>query len=66
MSLNYGTNRVRFPAPVPVGSRIRARFRVLEADDGGRGVRATVAATVEIEGGAKPACVAELVLLTVS
>jgi acyl dehydratase len=66
MAVNYGTNRVRFPAPVPSGSRIRGRFRVLAVDDVDLGRRATVEATVELEGADKPACVAELVVLTVS
>jgi acyl dehydratase len=61
MSINYGLNRVRFPAPVPVGSRVRASFDVgsVEAFDGGRQVVMT--ATVEREGGEKPVCVAEIV-----
>lgn len=66
MSLNYGTDRVRFPAPVPSGCRIRGRFRVVSADDTDVGLRGTIEATVEIEGADKPACVAELVVLTVS
>ena len=66
MAVNYGTNRVRFPAPVPSGSRIRGHFRVLAVDEVGLGRRATIEATVEIEGAEKPACVAELVVLTVS
>jgi len=61
VTVNYGLNRVRFPAPVPAGSRIRAGFRV-EAFDGRR---ATILATVEREGGDKPVCVAELLLLFV-
>jgi acyl dehydratase len=61
MSINYGLNRVRFPAPVPVGSRVRASFDVVSIDpvDGGRQV--TMTATVEREGGDKPVCVAEIV-----
>jgi acyl dehydratase len=61
MSLNYGLNRVRFPSPVPVGSRLRAVcvLQACEAIDGGAQV--TVAITIEREGGAKPACVAEWV-----
>jgi acyl dehydratase len=61
MSINYGLNRVRFPAPVPVGSRVRASFDVgsIEPFDGGRQV--TMTATVEREGGEKPVCVAEIV-----
>jgi acyl dehydratase len=66
MSVNYGVNRVRFPAPVPSGSRIRGRFRVLSVEDGARGELATVEATVECEGIEKPVCVAELLVLTVS
>lgn len=66
MAVNYGTNRVRFPAPVPSGTRIRGRFRVLGVDDIPLGSRATVEATVECEGVEKPVCVAELVVLTVS
>ena len=66
MAVNYGTNRVRFPAPVPSGSRIRGRFRVVASDEVGLWRRATIEATVEIEGADKPACVAELVVLTVS
>ena len=61
LSLNYGLNRVRFPSPVPVGSRLRALcvLQAYEPIDGGAQV--TVAITVEREGGAKPACVAEWV-----
>ena len=61
MSLNYGLNRVRFPSPVPVGSRLRALCVLddFEAIDGG--AQLTVTITVEREGGAKPACVAEWV-----
>jgi acyl dehydratase len=66
MALNYGLNRVRFPAPVPSGSRIRGRFRVLALEDTALGERATIEATVECEGVDKPVCVAELVSLTVS
>jgi acyl dehydratase len=66
MTLNYGTNRVRFPTPVPSGSRIRGRFRVLSVDAVDLGWRATIRATVEVEDADKPACVAELIVLTVS
>jgi len=62
MSINYGTNRVRFPAPVPSGSRIRARVRVASVDDVPGGEQAVVVATVEREDGDKPVCVAEIVL----
>jgi acyl dehydratase len=59
MSLNYGLNRVRFTSPVPVGSRIRGRFKVEEVDDVANGEQARVAVTIELEGHEKPACVAE-------
>jgi acyl dehydratase len=60
VTLNYGLNRVRFPAPVPAGSRVRGRFRVEAIDDVAGGTQATVAATIEREGSEKPVCVAEL------
>jgi len=66
MAVNYGTNRVRFPAPVPSGSRIRGRFRVLAVESSHHGERATIEATVECDGAEKPVCVAELVVLAVS
>ena len=62
LGVNYGLNRVRFPDPVPVGSRLRGHFRLLAYDtlpDGG--VQLTVKVTVEREGSAKPVCVAESV-----
>jgi acyl dehydratase len=61
MSINYGLNRVRFPAPVPVGSRVRATFAVVEYEEHDWGGQATMRATVEREGGEKPVCVAEIV-----
>jgi acyl dehydratase len=61
MSINYGLNRVRFPAPVPVGSRLRATFEVVDIDEQEWGGQATMQATVEREGGDKPVCVAEIV-----
>jgi acyl dehydratase len=59
LRLNYGLNRVRFPAPVPAGSRIRARTTLTELDQVAGGVQFTYLITVEIEGNQKPACVAE-------
>ena len=61
MGLNYGLDRVRFPSPVPVGSRLRGAcvLRRFEAIAGGAQLTMTV--TIEREGGAKPACVAEWV-----
>ena len=61
MGINYGLNRVRFPAPVPVGSRVRATFEVLGVEEQDWGGQATMQATVEREGGDKPVCVAEVV-----
>ena len=61
MGINYGLNKVRFPAPVPVGSRVRASFRVAEVTEVEGGVQVTMAAIVEREGGEKPVCAAELV-----
>ena len=61
MSVNYGLNRVRFPAPVPSGSRVRGTFRVDGVVQADWGFQATMTATIEREGGDKPVCVAELV-----
>jgi acyl dehydratase len=63
MSVNYGLNKVRFVSPVPVNSRLRARFTLLEVQelDAG-GVQQAWEAMIELEGRSKPACVAELVL----
>jgi len=61
LTINYGVDRVRFPAPVPVGSRVRASFRVEEVTALDGGEQARIAATVEREGQEKPVCVAELV-----
>jgi acyl dehydratase len=65
LAVNYGTDRVRFPAPVPSGSRVRGRFRVLEVEPTDRGERAVIEATVECEGVEKPVCVARLLVLAV-
>ena len=61
LTINYGLNRVRFPAPVPVGSRMRGRFRVTEVSEVEDGYQVTVEATVEREGSEKPVCVAETI-----
>jgi acyl dehydratase len=61
MGINYGLNKVRFPAPVPVGSRVRATFEVIDVDEQEWGGQATMRATVEREGGEKPVCVAETI-----
>ena len=62
MGVNYGANRIRFPAPVPVGSRIRGSAELLgveETKDGG--VQATIRVTVEIEGSERPGCVIDTI-----
>jgi acyl dehydratase len=60
LAVNYGMNKVRFVSPVKVGSRIRARFVLAAAKDvEPNGLEAQYNATIEMEGGAKPACVAE-------
>jgi len=61
LTINYGVDRVRFPAPVPVGSRVRASFRVEEVTVVAGGEQARITASVEREGHEKPVCVAELV-----
>jgi acyl dehydratase len=62
LGVNYGWNKVRFPAPVPTGSRVRATVDVLAVDDVGNGWwQVTQRWTVEVEGNEKPACVAESV-----
>jgi acyl dehydratase len=61
MGVNYGTNKVRFPSPVPVGSRIRARGHVQSVEDVPGGVQVVNTVTIEIEGKDKPACVVETV-----
>ncbi|MEU1908047.1 MaoC family dehydratase [Streptomyces hygroscopicus] len=62
MGINYGLNKVRFPSPVPVGSRLRAAGRIVEVTEVKDGVQMTLAVTMEREGGDKPACVAESVV----
>lgn len=62
VTINYGLNRVRFPAPVPSGARIRGHFQVTAAEPVEGGVQATILATVEREGADRPVCVAELLL----
>lgn len=61
MGVNYGLNKVRFPAPVPVGSRLRGHFRLLSFEGLAGGAQLTVEVTVEREGSDKPVCVAESV-----
>jgi acyl dehydratase len=61
MGVNYGLNRVRFMAPVPVGSRLRGRFKLLAYEPIEGGAQVTMEVTMEREGSAKPVCIAESV-----
>ena len=61
MGVNYGSDRLRFPAPVRVGSRIRGRGELVKAEAVERGVQAVVRVTVEIEAGNRPACVVDTI-----
>ena len=62
-TINYGVNRVRFPNPVRVGSRLRGRFELVGAAENGDALQVVERFTVELESGEKPACVAEIVRL---
>jgi acyl dehydratase len=64
--VNYGVDRVRFPAPVPSGSRVRGRFVVRSVEGRRDGERATIDASIECDAVEKPVCVAELVVLTLT
>jgi acyl dehydratase len=66
MTVNYGVDRVRFPAPVPSGSRIRGRFRVASIEETSAGERAVIEATLECDAASKPVCVAQLIVLSVA
>jgi acyl dehydratase len=59
MGINYGLDRVRFPAPVPVGSRLRGHFKLLAVEPIAGGVQLALEVTMEREGAAKPVCVAQ-------
>lgn len=61
MGVNYGSNKVRFPEPVPVGSRLRATATLKETAEIGIGTQAVTTYVIEREGGSKPVCVAEIV-----
>jgi acyl dehydratase len=61
-TINYGANRIRYLAPVPAGSRLRARVSLVKAEDvPPDALRVTYNVTIEIEGGKRPACVAEVI-----
>jgi acyl dehydratase len=61
MGINYGLDRVRFPAPVRVGSRIRGRGEIISVTDVPSGVQVVVRVTIEVEGSDRPACVADTI-----
>jgi acyl dehydratase len=62
MGVNYGSNKLRFPAPVPVGSRIRGSAELVEAEEvKGGAVQAVIRVTVEVEGSERPACVVDTI-----
>ncbi|GAB3829901.1 MaoC family dehydratase [Kribbella italica] len=63
--LNYGVNKVRFPTPVPVGSRVRAGASISGAQETPAGVQVSLQWVIELENSTKPACVAETVVLLV-
>ena len=60
MGINYGLNKLRFPSPVPVGSKVRAGAVLASCEDVSGGVQVTWNLTYEVEGGSKPVCVAEI------
>jgi acyl dehydratase len=61
LGINYGANKVRFPAPVPVGSRIRMGSEIIDVQDVPGGLQVTARNTVEIDGHDKPGCVVEAI-----
>lgn len=61
MQVNYGSDKLRFPAPVPVDSRIRAGAELVKVERNEKGGRATVRVTVEVEGSDRPACVVDTI-----
>jgi acyl dehydratase len=61
MGVNYGCNKVRFPSPVPVGSRLRLGASLAEVEDVAGGAQVTMDLTFEVEGADKPSCVAQVV-----
>jgi acyl dehydratase len=62
MAVNYGLNKVRFPAPVPAGSRVQVTATLADAEEvGGGGIQATIDAVMRVEGADKPVCIAQMV-----
>jgi acyl dehydratase len=66
MGVNYGINKLRFPSPVPVDSRVRATATLREVSDIAIGTQAVISFVVEREGGDKPACIADVVYVMAS
>lgn len=62
MGVNYGLNRVRFPSPVPVNSRLRGHFKLLSFEPIAGGAQMVIEVSIEREGGSKPVCVAESIV----
>lgn len=62
MGVNYGYGKIRFPAPVPVGSRLRVGVRLAATEDIGPTIQVTLGFTTEIDGNERPACVAEMIV----
>ena len=65
LGVNYGSNKVRFPTPVPVGSRVRAGVELVSVEPSSMGFTVTTKVTIELEGADKPACVAETLSVVV-
>jgi acyl dehydratase len=61
MGVNYGYDKIRFPTPVPVGSRVRLLAKVLDYAPAGNTLQTILEMTIEVEGAAKPACVAQMI-----
>ena len=61
MGVNYGCGKVRFPSPVPVGSKVRAGAELVSVEDVAGGAQVTMSVTFEVEGAPKPSCVAEVI-----
>jgi acyl dehydratase len=62
LAVNYGLNKVRFPAPVPAGSRVQVSATLADAEEvGGNGIQATIDTVMRVEGADKPVCIAQMV-----
>ena len=60
MGVNYGADKIRFPSPVPVGSKLRLGVKLLEVTEVAGGIQTKLEFSFEVEGAAKPSCVAEV------